>query len=272
MSDGTETYDQEQNVRLEKEARQFGWVPKEEFRGSEDVWVDADSFVKRGKEINPILRKNNERLLKELDSTKRQMAEFKEAADEFKQFQKESFDRRAAELNDEIQALKIQKREAISAGDGNLAGDLDDQLEVLKQRHTEETTKKPEKQQQQQVQEPTPEVTAWVEDNDWYASNSRMRAATDAIATQLSKEQPWLTGRAFFDALDTELSNTFPADKLGKRVKPRSPTEGSSTSSSRSGGSQKTYSSLPADAKVACDKFVKQGLMTKEEYVSSYEW
>ena len=52
------------NEQTQKEARLFGWVPNEEFRGSEDDWVDAEVFVKRGKEINPILRKNYELLMK----------------------------------------------------------------------------------------------------------------------------------------------------------------------------------------------------------------
>lgn len=64
---------QEGNEVLEKEARVFGWVPKEDFRGSEDDWVDADTFVKRGKEINPILRKNNELLMKRLDEKAREI-------------------------------------------------------------------------------------------------------------------------------------------------------------------------------------------------------
>ena len=33
--------------QVEKEARLFGWVPKEEFRGSESDWVDAEVFVKQ---------------------------------------------------------------------------------------------------------------------------------------------------------------------------------------------------------------------------------
>jgi len=56
---------------VEEEARAQGWVGKDEFRGSDDDWVDADTFVKRGKEIMPILRKNNEKLLKELGEAKK---------------------------------------------------------------------------------------------------------------------------------------------------------------------------------------------------------
>jgi hypothetical protein len=66
-----------------KEATGQGWVPKEKFKGNEDDWVDASTFVKRGREILPILRKNNENLVRELNQTKASLQEFKLAADEF---------------------------------------------------------------------------------------------------------------------------------------------------------------------------------------------
>ena len=55
----------EQQIQVEKEARTLGWVPQSEYRDG-DHFVDAETFVKRGKEINPILRKNNEILLRKL--------------------------------------------------------------------------------------------------------------------------------------------------------------------------------------------------------------
>jgi hypothetical protein len=38
------------------------------------------------------------------------------------------------------------------------------------------------------------------------------------------------------------------------------------------GKKKKGYNDLPAEAKAACDKFVKQKLMTVEQYVNEYEW
>jgi hypothetical protein len=261
----------EVQVGLEKEARQFGWVPLEEFRGDESSWADAESFVKRGKEINPILRKNNERLLRELESTKKQMTEFKEAADEFKKFQRDSYERKAADLQTELTRLKEQKKDAIRSGDGDLAVDLEEQIDSVKELHAEEKRKavEPEK---QAAPETSPEVDEWLSGNEWYSKDARMRSATDAIGAQLSKEQPWLRGKAFFESLDKELEATFSAEKLGKRIRPRSPVESSSTSTTRSSGGGKGYASLPSEAKSACDKFVRQGLMTQAEYVNSYEW
>ena len=91
---------------VEKEARLFGWVPKEEFRGSETDWVDADTFVKRGKEINPILRKNNELLMKRLDEQAKQLESLKSDTEEWKKFQKDAFDRKQTELQAQIAELK----------------------------------------------------------------------------------------------------------------------------------------------------------------------
>jgi hypothetical protein len=258
------------NSKVESEARHFGWVPKEEFRGSEESWVDADSFVKRGKEINPILRKNNERLLAELDKQKAQMAELRSATEEFKKFQQDTFIRKEVELKAQIETLKQQKKTAIREGDGDLAVDLDDAIDSLKESLVEQ--KKEVVTPDPVVQEQPAEVTEWVVKNKWYSSDEKMRVATDAVATQLSKSQPWLRGKDFLDALDKELEETFTSEKLGRKPKARSPVEGTTNGGNRSPSNKKSYENLPADAKAACDKFVRQKLMTKEQYVGSYSW
>ena len=129
---------QQVNEGVEKEARLFGWVPKEEFRGSETDWVDADTFVKRGKEINPILRKNNELLMKKLDEKAKEIDDIKASVEEFKKFQKEAYERKQAELQSEIASLKVQKKEAIAEGNGDLVVQLDDRLDELKDAETTE--------------------------------------------------------------------------------------------------------------------------------------
>src|SRR5258708_7320220 len=62
---------QEQGVPQEilDEAMAEGWRPEEEYNGKAP-WVDAETFVKRGREINPILKKNNDRLLAEIKALK----------------------------------------------------------------------------------------------------------------------------------------------------------------------------------------------------------
>ena len=117
----------------ESEARSQGWVPQEEFRGKEDDWVDAETFVRRGKEIMPILRKNNEKLLKELAEAKKAAEEAREAAKEFREFQKELTERKVKELSTQIEQLKQAKREAISSGDGDRVIAIDDAIDDIKE-------------------------------------------------------------------------------------------------------------------------------------------
>ena len=39
------------------EAKELGWVPQDEFRGAQDKWIDAPTFLARGRDVMPLLRK-----------------------------------------------------------------------------------------------------------------------------------------------------------------------------------------------------------------------
>src|SRR5688572_12359429 len=43
--------------KIEAEAKEMGWKPKEAWKGDPEGWRPADEFVKRGKEILPIVTK-----------------------------------------------------------------------------------------------------------------------------------------------------------------------------------------------------------------------
>ena len=264
--------------QIEKEARLFGWVPKEEFRGSESDWVDADVFVKRGKEINPILRKNNELLMKKLDEKAKEIDSIKADVETFKKFQKESFERKAAEYEVQIAQLKTKKRDAIAAGDGDLVVDLDDQIDSLKEAQREakeESKKKPEepKQTEAQVSVPEdPELQSWLGRNTWFGEDTEMTDVANGLGTAVRRQFPHLTGRAFLDKLDEKIVEYFPQKVLGPKAKGSAV---DSTGNMRGGSStgKKSYDNLPADAKEACDRFIANGwIKSKQEYVDSYDW
>ena len=264
--------------QTEKEARLFGWVPKEEFRGSESDWVDADVFVKRGKEINPILRKNNELLMKKLDEKAKEIDSIKASVEEFKKFQKESFERKSAEYEVQIAQLKTQKREAIAAGDGDKVVDIDDQIDSLKEAQREakqEANKKPEEppKTEAQVSVPDdPELQSWLGRNQWFGEDLEMTDVANGLGSTVRKQFPHLTGRAFLDKLDEKIIEYFPQKVLGPKAKGSAV---DSTSNVRGGTSsnKKSYDNLPDDAKQACDRFIANGwIKSKQEYVDSYDW
>jgi len=260
---------------IRQEAESQGWVPKERFRGNESDWVDADTFVKRGREILPILRKNNENLIKDLNATKEQLKEFRQAAEEFKQFQREAYERKASEYEKRIQEIKESRAQAISDGDGQRVNALDDALDLAKEEFKEakqavkdaDTVKVPEPTQA----EVDPGLQAWLDRNTWFGEDRRMTAVVNGIGESLRLEFPLLKGQPFLDKLDEVLAEEFPT-KFGKKQSPSSRVESGSGRQSRGGSKAQSYDNLPAEAKAACDRFVKQKLMTREQYVADFDW
>lgn len=262
--------DNNQVNQFEKEARLLGWVPKEEFRDG-DNWVDAETFVKRGKEINPILRKNNEILLKKLEDSKREIEEVKRVAKEFEKYQKDNAERKVKELEKELLSLKEQKKAAVAAGDGEAVVALDDQIDEVKQQQ-KDAKKEPEKSTAPAATQADPVVTAWMEENEWYTSDFKYSNIADSLGRQIRQENPNLFGKAFFDKLDAELEEVLPV-KYRKGSSNQMVDSGSSAPARPSTKpSKQSYENLPAEAKAACDRFVKQGLMTKEQYLADYQW
>jgi hypothetical protein len=269
-----ESDQQQGNEVLEKEARVFGWVPKEEFRGSDDDWVDADTFVKRGKEINPILRKNNELLMKKLDEKAREIDTIKKDVEQFKKFQRESFDKKKVELESEIVALKSQKRTAIAEGNGDLVVDLDDRIDELKeaQREAKAESKAPPPQAEPTPVAIDPDISAWLDRNKWFGQDTELTEMSNALGANVRKQFPHLTGREFLDKIDEKLAEHFPEKFMGKKPKVNSVDSSGSVRSSGS-SSKKSYDNLPQEAKTACDRFIKNGwIKSKQEYIDSYDW
>jgi len=257
----------------ESKARAQGWVPKEEFRGNEAAWVTAEEFVVRGEQINPILRKNNERIQRELDKTKEQMEELRAATEEFKKFQKEAFERKVEKYKEEIADLRDAKKAAITAGDGDLAVAIDEKIDAVKESQAqakadaEAAGKK--KEQKEEPKTTPPEVEAWVEKNPWFKTDISMQRVTNSLAAGIREDYPSLKGEKFFEELDRQLEEAFSPEKLGKKKAPRNPVEGSKGRGGE-GKNDKGYDSLPPEAKAACDKFVKQKILTREQYVADY--
>jgi len=262
---------------VRQEAESQGWVPKEKFRGNESDWVDADTFVKRGREILPILRKNNENLIKDLNATKEQLKEFREAAEEFKKFQREAYERKAQDYEKRIQEIKESRAQAISDGDGQKVNALDDALDAAKDelKEAKQAAKDAEKAPTETPAstEIDPGLQQWLDRNTWFGQDKRMTGIVNGIGESLRLEFPLLKGQAFLEKLDEVLAEEFPGKFGGEKKSPASRVESGSGRASRGSSSNaQTYDNLPAEAKAACDRFVKQKLMTREQYVADFDW
>lgn len=273
MSEEQDVQQTEAQIATEKEARILGWVPKEEFRDG-DHWVDAEAFVKRGKEINPILRKNNETLLKKLAEANNEIAEVKRVAKEFEKFQKENADKKVKVLQAELSDLKEKKKAAVTDGNGEAVVALDDAIDAIKEQQLEAKKVIEKVETKPVVHVPAtldPVITKWMEDNTWFTIDEKYTRIADAIGVSINQNYPTLTGKAFFDQLDKELEEVLPAKH--KKTTRTSPVEGGTQNNRQINSSKHSYENLPTEAKAACDRFIKTGMVkNREVYVAEYDW
>jgi hypothetical protein len=212
-------------------------------------------------------------LLKELNQTKASMNELRATTEEFKKFQSEAYARKAQELETQISTLKQARSQAISDGDGTKATAMDDIIDGLKEevREAKESAKaKPVVKEASTSLDPS--LQSWLGRNEWFGKDARLTAQTNALGEVLRKENPGLIGDAFLKKLDEVLEEEFPA-KFGKEKRtPGFSAESGSGRGKSSSGNAHSYQNLPTEAKAACDRFVKQKIMTKEQYVQDYDW
>ena len=233
------------------EAKRQGWVPQEDYNGPEDKWVNADTFVKKGKEINALLRKDNEFL-------KREVSEMKSTMNEFKKFHADT-EKRAYERA--MLDLREQKKEAIAAGDGEKVLQVDDAIDELKIARKEDRVLPP-----QQAIDPT--FIQWQEDNRWFGKDTELTAEANIIGEVVKRQNPTLIGTDFLEEVTKRVKRMYPEKFTNANRNKPNPVEGSTTKPAGSRG--KGFNDLPLEAKQACQKFEKQGLVTRDQYIKEY--
>lgn len=249
-----------QTSAYEAEARLMGWVPKEEFRGPEEHWIDSEAFVNRGKQILPIVKKNNEELTRKLLALEAKDRERDLTVAEWKEFMQEAQKREREQFKQQIETLKAQKKQAINEGDGELVVELDDAIDAIREQQKEAKVAPV---QASTYQEPDPAFVAFTSENPWYGIDEDKTAYANGIGPAIRAAHPHLVGKDFLDMVAARVASKFPSKEV--RV---SSVEGSGAPSQKR--TKHAYNSLPEEAKKAHDKFVKQKLMTSEEYIASY--
>lgn len=241
----------------------YGWSPKEDFKGDPQKWVSADVFVKRAEEILPIAKSMNRKLETDLISTKAELAELKKTMKAIiKTHEKIS----QSTFDSAMRQLKKEQAEAVSEGDLEKWQSLEERREELSKQKPEEV-----KFEEAGVAGENPVVTQWKKDNKWYDTDPELGTYADSIATFISTRTPGLPPEEFLQKVKDEVRKRFP-EKFGnlKRSNPPSVDRTELSGGDVGGGSKKTYSDLPPDAKAACNELIKQKVLTKEKYVKIY--
>lgn len=240
-------------VDVEKEARALGWSSKEEWRGRPTDWVDAETFVEKGKHILPIVNERNQTLQREVSELRSQitgLAGVVKAADATIKALEESHEAdTAAQVEQARKDLKAELKIARADGDNVAAAELAEKLDDL----NEAARAAPPAKKDEGTQTPPaehPEFTAWKAkpENSWFGVDRRRTALAIGVAEDFRAGGDTRTGAAFMDAVVAEVKKT-----LGEGAPPGGKVEGGTHRSDGAGGS-KSYADLPAEAKAACDK------------------
>jgi hypothetical protein len=238
-------------------AAEQGWRPLEEWvedGGDPAEWRDARSFLDRGELLNRISSQSKE--MKELRKT-------------LKAF--EDLNKRLAEtkFKEKLDELKVEKKEALEAGDAARVVELDEQMDMVKDSLAESKASTLVK--EEAAPEIHPDFQRWVDKNSWYGQNNEMREFADSIGIAYAKSNRGKSPAEVLTYVEGRVKKAYSEMfENQRREAPNAVETGGGTrkiGNKRSGPSE---ADLPPEAVEVMQTLVKGGHMTKDEYIKQY--
>ncbi len=230
---------------LLSEAMKQGYNP--EFNGENKK--SPKEFLEVAYNHNKMLKERNDKLSTTVD-------QLNDKLNRVVQFQSEMKDKA---VETAIRELKSERTEAIKDGDIDKVEKLDQEIS------------------QQEVAKPANNIILdqWIGRNPWYQADEDLAIEADMIAKQLQDTGRFKANDTDYEKLlkqvETRVKKQFP-DKFKNPKKDNPPEVEAGRNSSQRESTTRTFAELPADAKRACEQFVKDEIMTKEQYLEIYEW
>lgn len=254
---------------IEQKARSQGWKPAEEWKGEppRGGFVDAETFIERADEILPIVRAEREELKSEIAEMRKTLEQFnKHHVETLAKTEKRAFEQAR-------QQLIAEQKKAIEEGDADKFAQVEDQ----KARLAEAERQSVQAVQQRQGSDDVSGIQAkWEKENPWFRDDFELYETAEKAATWLTKNKPGLKPEQFLAELKQTVARKHrdhPA--FADMDEPESRSAQSFDSGDRQvvrGGRKaaNSYENLPADAKADCDRYVRDKLLTKEQFLKDY--
>lgn len=228
----------------------MGWVPKEEFRGPESQWRDAEDFVERGKNVLPIvnslLKKEREKTSKLETKIENLRADWGDKLSRLESMSAKAIQQTEARIRAEYEA---RKEAAVERGDMDAyrAADKAEKTALADLDTKREEPVKPKSDVPPAWQEA---IADWVGENEWFQTDAEMAAVAGAEHTRLREAQPGLTPSENLAKVREYVKGKYP-DKFG--IEPRRSGSRVEGGSRTLGNSNSAYGKLPAEAKQVCN-------------------
>ena len=248
---------------IEEQAKNLGWEPLETFRGDPDKHIAAETFLERAETNMPMMASNNKRLQSELLNLRR-------SVDEFKEFSTAAKDREVKAAYEQARAEAIEEQKAaIREQDTEAFGRAKDKeiaAETQVQEHQQKSAEDAQSKEQAAIYQ------EFLGENPWFSENATLYTAAQQNATFLQNQKPHLQGREFLDEM-VRLTKDQNPSLFEEETAPRTEDGGRQIAGGpRRRAKAHSYANLPAEAKAKCDGWVKEGLLTQEVYLESYDW
>lgn len=266
---------EDQSVEIIEEATKMGWAPQDKFKGNPDHWVDAETYVERGRQVLPILAANNKRLQAELLTRDEKLGTLES---QLKSNQKalETLEKHYSEANKRAvetarQNLVEELKEARSSGDVDaeqkILGQLDDIRDAQREAAKAPKKETPADDSQNYNNQLSPDFRAWKAENPWFEVDKKKTKEFIRAAEDLREEGNELKGVAFFEAVGEYLAKGKGEEDEGA---PASKVEGGSHGVGTRGG--KGFNSLPSEARKACHADAEDLVGPDKRYKTLKEW
>ncbi len=228
---------------VQQEALSAGWVPKEEFNGEQEKWVDAAEFLRRGE------------LFKKIEAQGRELKDVRRALVEMKKLHSSV---QEVEYKRALETLKAQKKAALEEGDADAVIAADERIDLVKEQQRQLATVQ---EDIPQAGEQHPEFVEWTQRNQWYTTSTPMKAFADALGAELAGQG--LTPPQVLKRVEEEVRKEFPNKFQNPRQNRASAVEGGNSKTSSSGSSFQ----LSSDERRIMQTFVRTGVMSEADYI-----
>lgn len=230
----------EPETEIETKAREMGWNPDKD--GVEDgKWIGAKEYIARA----PLFEKNRKlsRKVKELESSvgalKQHYSKIEELAYE-----------------KALETLKEKKIKAMDEFDHKTVAQIDEDIIELK---------KPRNEQPRETTREIPEFSEWKERNTWYENDKELKAFADMAGRLYVEDHEDATPEQVYRHAEKKVRERYPEKFRNPNRDRTSSVEAGTKTQTKT--SRPTWSSLPEHFQQAGNKFVRNGIMTKDQYI-----
>lgn len=255
-------------------ARRLGWMPKEEFSGPAERWVDHKAFIEKTQSSRALLQSQLKRMV-ERDAQKDRL--LKEQGDALKELLDRSRGAEARGFEYAREQVKARQREAVKNADEQAYEQAERELAELDRMKpaAREALKKPdESNSNTRTAAPAdPAVTAWVDQNKWFSADKKLNKIAIGLEADLMEDEPYLSTSERLAKVTDEVKRRFP-EKFANAARDNPPAaarpgpQGARPAVKKA----KTEADLPPSARATMDRLVRQGVLTKKQYLDDYKW